>query len=106
MGNRSDSQSSQQSQTSYDPDLKATQLGNYAAAQRVAATPVQAYTGSLSAGGNDNLTGAGQSASALAQFYAPNASVTDVNRGSIRDVSTGPITGSQIANYYDPYEND
>lgn len=101
MGGSSNSSQSSQSQTSYDPELKGLQVGNYAAAQQTAAQPFQAYTGSLQPTSNANLSGASSAADALAHF-AP----TTVTAPSIAadQVSTpGSVSADQIKGYMDPF---
>jgi hypothetical protein len=86
------SASQQQSQTSYDPELKNAFLGNLTHAQGVAATPFQPYTGQLSSGFDQTaLPGAVSSAQDLTRYSAPTV-------GTAANVSQ-----DQINHYLNPF---
>jgi hypothetical protein len=102
--NSSSGNQSSQSQTSYDPQLKAAFLGNYANAQDlVSKNPGgQAYTGPLSADfSGTSLPQAQQGFSALAGFSAP-----QVDRSSIRTINPGQLSNTDLSAYMNPYTND
>lgn len=96
MGGSSNSKQSSQSQTSYDPQLKAVQLGNYASAQQTAAQPFQAYTGSFMPTSNADLGGASDAASALSHYASPDVTADTVS-------TPGAVSAEQIKGYMDPY---
>jgi hypothetical protein len=126
----------QTSTQALDPQVKSTLLGNVASAQSIANTPFQAFTGQRVADftptqvagqqkrldiadahiGSDLFEGAANMAKAIttaapkmvtASTYKPtSATAASVNRGDIRDVTSGPVSAEAIRGYFDPYEND
>lgn len=134
--NQSKSTQTQTSTEALDPDIKAALLSNVSQVKNFAGQPFQAFTGqrvaeltpeqlqaeqSMTSIANEHvgsglLNQAANTASAVNNYkpltitptsYAPTtATASMVNRGDLRDVTTGAVTADEIGGYMSPYLQD